>query len=193
MNKKLVKVFFSLLLAVIFGLSTVSITRALLKDTETSSGNTVKGASINLQVGDQDPSILSFDFNNVIPGEIHQLWTEVKNVGGIGGNFWLEVTTSNSLELNNPEGETDILGEGDLVDCAELQLSFDNEFHDEEVVLPFTPVKNITAVDSVSNTMVDTMVDEGGVMNLQLRTDNCGNESMGDAFDLDLVFHLDQV
>lgn len=193
MNKKLVKVFFSLLLAVIFGLSTVSITRALLKDTEISSGNTVKGASINLQVGDQDPSILSFDFNNVIPGEIHQLWTEVKNIGGIGGNFWLEVTTGNSLELNNPEGETDILDEGDLVNCAELQLSFDNDFHDEEIVLPFTPVKNITAVDIVSNTMVDTIVDEGAVMNLQLRTDNCGNEAMGDAFDLDLVFHLDQV
>ena len=70
------KLFFATVLAIALGISTTTITRALLQDTETSSGNTVKGGSINLRVGDQDPSTLAFTFNNVVPGEIHQLWTE---------------------------------------------------------------------------------------------------------------------
>ena len=187
------KVFFALVLALAFGLATAKLTRALLQDTEISSGNTIQGSSINLQVGDTDPSTLAFNFTNVAPGEIHQLWTEVKNIGGMGGNFWMEVAVSNSLELDNPEPETDILGEGDLDDCAELQLAFDNDNEAEQIALPFTPVTNLSAIDSVSNTLINSMVDEGAVMNLQLRTDNCGNEAMGDAFDLELIFHLDQV
>jgi hypothetical protein len=190
--KHIKKLFFALLLAMVLGLGTTSITRALLQDTEVSSGNTVRGASINLRVGDNDPSTLSFAFNNVTPGEIHQVWTEVAKDGGIGGNFWMEVSSSNSLELDNPEGETDIIGEGDLDDCAEVQIMFDDDAGTEVLALPFTSVESIGAVDSNLGSQIDSLVDGGARMNLQLRTDNCGSEAMGDAFDLDLIFHLDQ-
>lgn len=190
---KIKRIFFALLLATALGLTSVKVTKALLQDTETSFGNTVKGASINLRVGDTDPSTLAFSFNNVTPGEIHQLWVEVaKDSSGIGGNFWLEVATSNSLELDNPEGETDILGEGELDDCAEVQLIFDDNLGTEVLALPFTSVAQIGQVD-YGLTSIDTLVDGGARMNLQLRTDNCGSEAMGDAFDLDLTFHLEQI
>jgi hypothetical protein len=187
------KLFFATVLAIALGISTTTITRALLQDTETSSGNTVKGGSINLRVGDQDPSTLAFTFNNVVPGEIHQLWTEVAKDGGIGGNFWMEISSSNSLELDNPEGETDILGEGDLDDCAEIQIMFDDDAGTEVLAIPFSSVSSLGSIDSVAGSQIDALVDAGARMNLQLRTDSCGNEAMGDAFDLDLIFHLDQV
>lgn len=186
------KVFLALLLALFLGLSSVGATKALLQDTETSFGNTVKGASINLRVGDDDPSTFSFNFNNVTPGEIHQFWVEIAKDGGIGGNFWMEVASSNSLEMDNPEGETDILGEGDLDDCAEVQIIFDDDMGTEVLAIPFTPVNAIAPIDTNLST-IDSLVDGGARMNLQLRTDACGSESMGDAFDLDLTFHFDQV
>lgn len=189
---KLKKLFFALLLAATLGLTTVTATKALLQDTETSLGNTVTGATINLRVGDDDPSTFSFNFNNVVPGEIHQLWVDVAKDGGIGGNFWMEVASSNSLELENPEGETDILGEGELDDCAEVQLVFDDNMGTEILALPFTTLSEIGEIDS-GLTSIDGLVDGGARMNLQLRTDACGPEAMGDAFDLDLTFHLDQV
>ena len=187
------KLFFATLIAIALGMSTTTITKALLQDTETSSGNTVRGATINLRVGDQDPSIFSFAFNNVVPGEIHQLWVEVANTGGIGGNFWMEANSSNSLELDNPEGETDILGEGELDDCAEVQIVFDDDAGTEVLAMPFSPISALGSIDSNIGSQIDALVDAGARMNLQLRTDACGNEAMGDAFDLDLVFHLDQV
>jgi hypothetical protein len=191
--KQFKKIIFAFLLAIIFGAGAAKVTRALLQDTEESLGNTVTGASINLKVGDDDPSTFSFNFNNVTPGEIHQLWVAVaKDTAGVGGNFWLEVSSSNSLELNNPEGETDTVGEGELDDCAEVQLIFDDNLGTEILALPFTPVNEIGSVD-MGRTEIDTLVDGGARMNLQLRTDSCGSESMGDAFDLDLIFHLDQV
>jgi len=191
--KQLKKIIFAFLLALIFGTGAAKVTRALLQDTEESLGNTITGATINLQVGDNDPSNFSFSFNNVVPREIHQLWTEISSIGGIGGNFWLELQTSNSLELNNPEGETDIIGEGELDDCAEVQLVFDDNMGHEVLALPFTKLGEVGPVDSAMSTQVDGFVQSGARMNLQLRTDACGNESMGDAFDLDLIFHLDQV
>jgi hypothetical protein len=187
------KTFFILLLAIFLGLSSVTATKALLQDTETSFGNTVKGATINLRVGDTDPSTFAFNFNNVTPGEIHQFWVEVAKDGGIGGNFWMEVDSSNSLELENPEGETEITGEGELDDCAEVQIIFDDDMGTEVLALPFTPVKDIVNPIDQNLSSIDSLVDGGARMNLQLRTDLCGSEAMGDAFDLDLSFYLEQV
>ena len=121
------------------------------------------------------------------------MWTAISSVGGVGGNFWLEVDVSNSLEMDNPEGETDIIGEGELDDCAEVQIVFDDDMGNEELGLAWTPVSAIGPIDTTPSSITDGFVSAGGRMNLQLRTDNCGNEAMGDAFDLDLIFHLDQV
>ncbi|MBT4124215.1 MAG: hypothetical protein HN981_00320 [Candidatus Pacebacteria bacterium] len=191
--KNIKKLSFAFLGAVLLSFGAVGATKALLQDTEMVMGNTVKGATINLRVGDTDPTTLNFNFNNIIPGEVHQMWTAISSVGGVGGNFWLEVDVSNSLEMDNPEGETDIIGEGELDDCAEVQIVFDDDMGNEELGLAWTPVSAIGPIDTTPSSITDGFVSAGGRMNLQLRTDNCGNEAMGDAFDLDLIFHLDQV
>ena len=120
------KLFGAILIAGLLVISMVTITRALLQDVEYVTGNKVIGATVNLQVGDNDPSTVSFIFNKVKPGEEREFSVPIASVGGYIGNFWYELNTSNSIEGENPESETETTGEGELDDCAEVFVNFEN-------------------------------------------------------------------
>jgi len=187
-----------LIAVVIAGLLVASMTaaaRALLQDTEYVTGNKVIGATLNLQVGENDPSTVSFIFNNVKPGEEREFSVPIANTGKVTGNFWLEVAASNSTEGDNPEPETDTTGEGELDDCAEIWINFTNNENTQEAqVIDWTTINTVDTLETFWGNSVDAWVGVGtAIFNLKLRTDNCGPEAMGDGFDLDLMFHLDEV
>lgn len=174
----------------------VSLSKAYFSDTELSLGNKISMGTVNLQVGDHDPSTFSFEFSNIAPGEMWQTYAAVKTIGSLSGNFWFDVATSNSQEGDNPEAETDTEGEGDLENCTELRIVFYNDSTGEEFELfDFTPIGDLVGGhEEHSGSDVDALVESNlAIMNLQARMDNCGNEAMGDSFDLDLAFHLQQV
>lgn len=188
------KLLITIVLAGLLSLLMTNVARALLQDTEYIMDNQVRGATINLQVGDNDPSTVNFVFNNVQPGEIREFSVPIANVGGIGGNFWMEVQTDDSQEGDNPEAETDTLGEGELDDCAEIWIGFENDNDLSAQTLDWTPVNTVGNLEEFWGNNVDSWVNVGiARFQLKLRADNCGVESMGDMFDLNLIFHLDQI
>jgi hypothetical protein len=191
MHKKLLV---GTILALALSLGVITVARAILKDTEYSTGNTVKGATLNLQVGDTDPSTLSFSFDEMVPGIQQQIFTDIISDGGYDGNFWLEVSTSNSQEMENPESETDVTGDGELEECASLKIVFDVGSTDPITLLDYTTVSEVPAeLDRLKGTVLDERIAAGSEMNLMMITNACGSEAQGDAFDLDLTFHLDQI
>lgn len=189
------KIILGFLLTGLLSMSLVHLARAFLKDTETSYGNPVTGATLNLRVGETDPSIFQFGFENVKPGEIHQFWVAVVSDGGVAGNFWMQVEAINSHEGVNPESETDTVGKGELDECAEVAIAFEQDGMPEPVtLLNWTPIMNVGTLDAGANTPVDQIVNsQEGKMHFMLRTDICGAEAMGDGFDVNLAFYLEQV
>jgi hypothetical protein len=112
------------------------------------------------------------------------------------GNFWMEVQAVNSTEGENPESETDTTGEGELDDCAEVWLGFTNIENPALTAqsLDWTVINTISPVETFWGNSVDAWINARiAQFTLKLRNDNCGPEAMGDGFDLDLIFHLDQV
>lgn len=182
------------LVAGILSIGFTGLVRALLRDVESSHGNLVSGATINLQVGDSDPSLFTFGFENMVPGEMKEVATNIASVGGLAGNFSMQLGVSNSSEGDNPEPETDITGDGELEECAEVSLVFGDGL-ENRVLLDFTPMALATTVlDAAADTQIDQWVADGTAkMRLLMRTDACGPEAMGDQFEMDLMFFLDQV
>lgn len=189
------KLFGAILIAGLLVISMVTITRALLQDVEYVTGNKVIGATVNLQVGDNDPSTVSFIFNKVKPGEEREFSVPIASVGGYIGNFWYELNTSNSIEGENPESETETTGEGELDDCAEVFVNFENTDNGQVASsLDWTTVNQVGNQEQFWGNSPDAWVGTGvAQFNLKLRTDACESDSMGDGFDLDLVFHLEEV
>lgn len=188
------KIIFGIIIAGIFSISFIKVARAILQDTEYATGNLVKGATINLRVGDNDPATFSFIFNNVAPGEVRELVQPVASIGGVAGNFWMEIYSDNSQEGDNPESETETTGEGELDDCAEVRVEFDNSEGQTAQALDWTTVSTIPYLEQFWGNSIDAWAGVGTAnMTMQLRTDACDADSMGDQFDLNLVFHLDQV
>ena len=185
-----------LILTTILSLGVYGIAQAFFTDTEESYANPVQASTINLQVGDSDPSVYSFSFPNVFPGQTFETETNIANTSNLPGNFWIEIGGSNSQEGENPEGETDTEGEGELIDCADVRLSFVDDVGQEVVVFDSMPLTSYLRTYDYAevNSAVDEMVNMSTAkMKVQMRIDNCGKESMADSFDIDMVFHLDQV
>lgn len=188
------KFFLTMAVAFMLSLSVVGVTRALLTDKEESYQNTIKAATINLQVGDSDPSVMALDFSEVVPDQIYKSTTNVISNGGLAGNFWMALNITNSQEAENPEGETNTTGKGELEDCAELRIVFDEGTPEELILLEHTIASMaIMDLDPGSGSTLDQRLQAGTEMTVQLRTNFCGNEAMGDSFDLNFDFHLDQV
>ena len=189
------KMLIAVILAGLLVAGMAAVARALLQDTEYVTGNKVLGATLNLQVGDNDPSTVSFIFSHVKPGEEREFSVPIANTGKVTGNFWFEVATSNSIEGDNPEPETEITGQGELDDCAEIWVNFTNTENTQTAqVIDWTVINAVNTLETFWGNSADAWVGVGtAVFNLKLRNDNCGPEAMGDGFDLDLVFHLDEI
>ena len=193
------KLLIAIILAGLLSFSLATVNRALLQDIEQTTVK-VRGATLNLKVGENDPSTVSYVFNNLVAGEIREFWLPIASVGGLDGNFWMELVTKNSAEGDNPESETDVAGEGELDKCAEVWIGFDNSADPENQTIleaqtiDWTSINTVSSLETFWGNQVDAWVGVGSAkMHLMMRTDNCGSEAMGDVFDLDVIFHLDQV
>jgi predicted ribosomally synthesized peptide with SipW-like signal peptide len=115
-------------LSVIAAVAAIAIggTVAYLTDTETSQGNTFIAGTLNLKVGDDDPTSVKIELPNMKPGETGNAanWL-VKNTGSIAGKLTIAVgaITNNENECKEPEGDnTCDTTEGEL--GANLKVAF---------------------------------------------------------------------
>lgn len=90
-------------------------TVALLRDTETSGGNTVSVGTLELSVIDGDETTV-LEVENAGPGSSGSETRELKNVGSLDGTVDFAFGTYESLEGSNPDSETDTTGDGELED-----------------------------------------------------------------------------
>lgn len=190
------KFYKAIILTSILSLGIYGAVKAFLTDVEQSFGNRVQASSINLRVGDSDPSVFSFVFNDLKPGIVAETQTFITNDGSIDGNFWFDILVANEQEGENFESETDVSGDGDLSSCAEMKISFIDQSNIETILIDYTPVLNVVGEYEKNDmfSIVDQLVNtDQALMKIYMRADNCGNEVMGDYFDLNFNFYLDQV
>jgi hypothetical protein len=172
-----------------------TVIKALLTDTETSANNLVSGTSIDLQVGDQNPSIFGFDFTNMTPNEERVVNSSIQNTGALPGNFWFEVNAHDSDEGENFPAEVDTTGEGELDDCTELKVVFYDDLGNAMTQFEYTPITTLESVQNANaNTSIDNLINARATdFDVFVKTGACENDAMGDSFMLDFVFHLDQI
>jgi predicted ribosomally synthesized peptide with SipW-like signal peptide len=115
-------------LSVIAAVAAIAIggTVAYLTDTETSQGNTFIAGTLNLKVGDDDPTSVKIELPDMKPGDAGNAanWL-VKNTGSIAGKLTIAVgaITNNENECKEPEGDnTCNPTEGEL--GANLKVAF---------------------------------------------------------------------
>lgn len=196
-TRKTVKVvFYAVFLISAIAISTFKLTKAYFSDTEESLGNLFGTKSIDLQVGNTDPSTYHFGYTNLKPGHIYENQVAIKSVGEIGGNFSMELYHTDSTEGTNSEAEPDTEGEGELDDCIEFKIVFTNGGN-EQVLFDwsFLPaIEGIIHEQAMSTNEIDYWVNTGvATMKLFARVDSCGNEAMGDQLLMNTKFYLSQI
>ena len=107
MNKKIL-----ISLSTIAAVAAIAIggTVAYFSDTETSTGNTFSAGTLNLQVGNYDPTSVKITLSNMKPGDAANAATWlVKNTGSIAGKLTVGVgaITNNENDCIEPEQEGD--------------------------------------------------------------------------------------
>ena len=102
------KVFISLIIIGAVGAVATGVTISYFSDTETSSGNTFTAGTLDLKVGDNDPTDWRFDISDIKPGDSGSEEAVLKNAGSISG--YLHITFNDLLDEENqcvePEAET---------------------------------------------------------------------------------------
>lgn len=81
-------------------------TYSFFQDIETSEGNTFTAGSLNLQVGDEDPSTVKFTLQDIKPGDSGNAanWN-IKNTGSIAGSLTITVCRIADYENERIEPE----------------------------------------------------------------------------------------
>ena len=83
-------------------------TISFFSDTEISTGNTFTAGTLDLQIGDDNPTSWNFTADNIMPGDSGDKETIIQNIGTIGG--YLHIGFANLLDDENgyvePEIET---------------------------------------------------------------------------------------
>jgi len=179
-------------------------TVAYFSDTETSNSNTFAAGTLNLQVGVTDPSTWNFNLSNMKPGDNSNFDAAIKNIGTIDGDAKIDIAVSNSVEGDNLEPESDTTEPGDLDKQVRIIVYMQEDSGDG-----FTNIGAINGYASnlngnsfdIPNTYDGWINDDSTDTKIRFRVtfmDDSGqpfdnDDAMGDSFDLDLTFHLDQV
>ncbi len=181
--------------ALVFG--ALHLSRALFSDVETLKDNTAGAASVNLMLGGQDPTQVSFNMPNIIPGEPQRSSIAVTDIGtgaDFNENLYIGLVVTDSDEGINSEAETDTEGEGELADCLMMRVSYMDGANEVEVQ-PYTsfPVLEGMFIDEENFSPLDNRLQITSVnLNLDFSADACGNEAMGDTVTFDLNFYYEQ-
>jgi hypothetical protein len=167
--------------ALVFG--ALRLSRALFSDVETLRDNTAGAASVNLRLAGQDPTQVSFNMPNIIPGEPQRSSIAVTDIGtgaDFNENLYIGLVVTDSDEGINTEAETDVEGDGELDDCLMMRVSYmdgDNEVE----VQPYTsfPILEEMFIDEQNFSPLDNRLQITSVnLNLDFSADACGNEAM---------------
>jgi len=121
-RKVLASVFIISMLAFSLGYGTMS----LFSDTETSSGNTFTAGTLNLKVGDNDPTTWNFAISNLKPGDSGSESVTVTNTGTLDGK--LSITFSNLVDAENVVYEPELPdtdADGELAEVLHLVITID--------------------------------------------------------------------
>jgi hypothetical protein len=181
--------------ALVFG--ALQLSRALFSDVESLQNNTAGVASVNLKLGGQDPTQVSFNMPNIMPGVPDRATIAVTDIGtgaDFNENLYIGLVVTDSDEGVNSEAETDTEGDGELDDCLMMRVSYMDGVNEVEV-LPYTsfPVLEEMFIDEENFSPLDNRLQTTSVnLNFDFSADACGNEAMGDNVTFDLNFYYEQ-
>jgi len=101
---------------------------AYFSDTEKSTGNTFTAGTLNLKVGDQDPTTWKITVSNMYPGQTGSTSVVVANTGSLNGK--LSISFSSLVDDENgitePESElSDDETSGELAENLKLEIFID--------------------------------------------------------------------
>jgi len=109
-------------------------TVAFFSDTETSTGNTFTAGTLNLKVGDDDPTTWSYYAGDIKPGDEDKEFVTLQNTGSIDG--YLHITFANlvndEMGCTEPEGDVDSTCDNPGENKGELAENLDILFYLDE-------------------------------------------------------------
>lgn len=183
----------SLLAIILIGAAVVGMSKGLFQDEEVA-GSSISLGTLNLKIGEDDPSSIALDFTGMEPGEERVYSFNLRNTGQVQGNFWFEGEVLASLEGINSESEADIEEPGDLAACAKMNIEVDDLHGNTPQLVTDTYLSDMeNSFETESGTYVDEGVNHGPIeMRVKVDTYDCGPEAMGDIVDMNLNFYLEQ-
>jgi hypothetical protein len=183
----------SLLAIILIGAAVVGMSKGLFQDEEVA-GSSISLGTLNLKIGEDDPSSIALDFTGMEPGEERVYSFNLRNTGQVQGNFWFEGEVLTSLEGINSESEADIEEPGDLAACAKMNIEVDDLHGNTPQLVTDTYLSAMgNSFETESGTYVDEGVNHGPIeMRVKVDTYDCGPEAMGDIVDMNLNFYLEQ-
>jgi spore coat-associated protein N len=181
-------------------------TYAYFSDTESSTGNTLSAATLDLKINGGDAAITTFDVSNVAPGDSGSANSTLRNAGSITGE--LDVATSAITNTPYAGGGEFQDGTGDLGANAEIAMYIDIDMsggptagdvglksdgttYDPSVALDYDVIDNYDTEnwDAVAN--MATAVSYGYRVEWRVDT-SIGNAIQGDSVSFDVDFVLEQ-
>ncbi len=199
------KMFKSLITIAAVAAIAVGATGAYFSDSESVTGNTFSAGTLDLQVGESNPTTWSFGADNIAPGANINADTTIANIGTIDGNASISFAVNNSSEGVNPPPETNIVPDGDLEEQMRIMVYMREDGSGGFVnigIAGFADVLDGQTLDipdaqdawiNDSSTNTEIRIRAWFVQDTHMFSTGDNNDTMGDSFDLDLVFHLDQI
>jgi len=181
-------------------------TYAYFSDTESSTGNTLSAATLDLKINGGDAAITTFNVSNVAPGDSASANSTLRNAGSLTGE--LDVATSAITNTPYAGGGEFQDGTGDLGANAEIAmyvdidmsggptagdvgLKSDGTTYDPSVALDYDVIDNYDTEnwDAVANMAI--AVSYGYRVEWRVPT-AVGNAIQGDSVSFDVDFVLEQ-
>jgi len=180
-------------------------TIAYFNDIETSAGNTFTAGTLNLKVGDEDPTSWSYYAEDIKPGDEDKEFVTIQNTGTTDG--YLHITFANlvndEMGCTEPEGDVDLTCDNPGANQGELAKNLDiliyiDENSDEDFDLGGDTLvyqgkaRGILQGDLFNYSLpTGTLKKDEFVLERKLDS-SVGNEIQTDSVQFDIVFELTQ-
>ena len=184
----------ALLLIISAGGLIFQLSRAFYQDQETAYPSISMGV-LNLQVGEEDPANVPLDFTGMMPEEVRTYSFDVKNIGQVEGNLWLQTFITDEGEGENLEPEPETFFDGDISQCARMSFSLSDVEGNDILLIDNQLITFVhqQTYETAHRSIIDEAVNaDGSTARITVDTYSCGNETMGDELEMSLVFYLTQ-
>jgi len=179
----------------------IGATTAYLSDVEKSSENTFTAGSLNLKVGDDDPTTWNFQVEDIKPGDSGSKEAVVSNTGSIDG--YLHITFQNLLNDENgcrepeysdePNCDNDAIGE--LAKNLDLLIYLDENGNDSFTLGTDTLIYQGKASGILQGDLFNYLLASGDSKDFRVEWElpsSTNNEVQTDKTGFDVVFELTQ-